>query len=119
MDQVTQTKRYLRWEQWKSTIAACQSSGMTVKSWCKQNNICQQTYYRNLKKHREEIVETLPAPMGAYEKAVSFHKLEVEGSVCNSQARVFLHLPSATLEICDGSSYQTIEAVLLAWKSIC
>lgn len=29
-------------------IAECRSSGMTVKSWCKANGICEQSYYRNL-----------------------------------------------------------------------
>ena len=54
MDQVTKVRKYLKREQWLALISDCQSSGMTVTAWCKQNDICEQTYYRNLKKLWEE-----------------------------------------------------------------
>ena len=54
MDQVTKVRKYLKREQWLVLISDCQSSGMTVTAWCKQNDICEQTYYRNLKTQWEE-----------------------------------------------------------------
>lgn len=53
MDQITKVKKRLKQEQWKALIKECQSSKMTVSSWCKANGICEQTYYRNLKRLRE------------------------------------------------------------------
>ena len=53
MDQITKVKKRLKQEQWKALIKECQSSKMTVSSWCKANDICEQTYYRNLKRLRE------------------------------------------------------------------
>ena len=53
MDQITKVKKRLKQEQWKALIKDCQSSKMTVYSWCKANGICEQTYYRNLKRLRE------------------------------------------------------------------
>ena len=50
MDQVTTVRKHMKCEQWKSIITECRSSGMTVTAWCKANGICEQTYYRNLKK---------------------------------------------------------------------
>ena len=59
MDQVTTVRKHMKCEQWKSIITECRSSGMTVTAWCKANGICEQTYYRNLKKLRTEMLESL------------------------------------------------------------
>ena len=60
MDQITKVKKCLKQEQWKTLIKECQASKMTVSSWCKANDICKQTYYRNLKRLREQLCATLP-----------------------------------------------------------
>ena len=31
---------------WAERVNACRSSGRTVKDWCKERGICEQTYYR-------------------------------------------------------------------------
>lgn len=73
MDQVTAVRKHMKREQWKSVIEECCSSGMTVAAWCKANSICEQTYYRNLKRLRSEMLETLPAPVSVpKEKPVVF-----------------------------------------------
>lgn len=119
MDQVTKVRKYLKREQWKALIKECQSSGMTVTAWCKTNGICEQTYYRNLKFLREELCENLPVPINVPEKPVAFKKLEVATSLSNTQAAVIIRLPQATLEINEGASQQTVQAVLLALQSVC
>ncbi len=121
MDQVTRTRKFLKKEEWKTLILECQSSGMTVASWCATNNVCQQTYYRNLQKLRAELCESFPIPVPAVlpEKPIEFKKLEVLTSIPNIQAAVIIHLPNASLEINNGASQQTVEAVLLALKNIC
>ena len=90
-------------EQWKSIITECRSSGMTVTVWCKANGICEQTYYRNLKKLRKSF----PVPASA-DKPVAFKKLEVHTPAPNTQAAVIIRLNSATVEISEGTSQQTI-----------
>ena len=119
MDQVTKVRKYIKREQWKTLIKECQSSGMTVAAWCKTNGICEQTYYRNLKNLREELCETLPVPIDVPEKPVTFKKLEVTSPLPNTQAAVIIRLPNATLEINEGASQQTVQAVLLALQSVC
>ena len=119
MDQVSKVKRQFRSEEWKKRIAECQSSGMTVKAWCKQNQFCEQTYYKYLKQFRQELCDHLPAPVTHPEKPVVFHKLEVQPPVPGTQAAVIIRLPSATLEVREGTSQQTIQAVLLALQSVC
>ena len=119
MDQVTKVRKHLKREQWKTLIKECQSSGMTVTAWCKTNSICEQTYYRNLKLLREELCENLPVPIDVPEKPVTFKKLEVTSPLPNTQAAVIIRLPNATLEINEGASQQTVQAVLLALQSVC
>ena len=119
MDQVTKVKKYLKREQWKTLIKECQASGMTGTAWCKSNGICEQTYYRNFKLLREELCENLPVPLDVPEKPVPFKKLEVITPLPNTQAAVIIRLPQATLEINEGASQQTVQAVLLALQSIC
>lgn len=119
MDEVTTVKKYLKKEQWKQLISECQSSGMSVRDWCSLNHICEQTYYRNLRKLREEICEQLPVPVEVPEKPVAFKRLEITSPIPNTHAAVIIRLPQATLEIAEGTSQQTIQAVLLALQSVC
>ena len=119
MDQVTKVRKYIKREQWKTLIKECQSSGMTVTAWCSLNGICEQTYYRNLKKLREELCENLPAPVDTPEMPVAFKKLEVMSPLSDTKAAVIIRLPNATLEINEGASQQTVQAVLLALQSVC
>ena len=119
MDQVTKVRKHLKREQWKTLIKDCQSSGMTVTVWCSLNGICEQTYYRNVKKLREEFCDNLPIPVDTPEKPVTFKKLEVMTPLPDTKAAVIIRLPNATLEINEGASQQTVQAVLLALQSVC
>ena len=111
----------VRLQHWKNIISQCQNrpEGQTAKSWLKENGICEQTYYRNLKVLREELCENLPVPINVPEKPVTFKKLEVATPLPSTQAAVIIRLPQATLEINEGASQQTVQAVLLALQSVC
>ena len=119
MDLVSDAKSEFRAQQWTNVIRACQSSGQTVVSWCAENGISIKSYYYWLRKLR---LKTLNVPSISTERPaeppVSFAKLEVQ-SPLNTQAAVIIHLPYATLEVQNGVCQQTVEAVLLALKSLC
>lgn len=119
MDRVAIVKEQVRKEQWKKLISECQASGVSVRSWCETNGICVQTYYRNLRRFREEICESLPIPATEPENPAVFKKLEVQTPAPSLQAAVIIHLSAATIEVRNGTSQQTVEAVLLALKNIC
>lgn len=120
MDQVTKAKVQFRREQWKKIISECQSSGMPVKTWCDQNGFSEQSYYYYLKKIREDELSKLPVPiLTDNPKPAVFKKLEVQTPVPNTQAAVIIRLSGATVEVNEGTSQQTIQAVLLALQSIC
>lgn len=119
MDHVTQTKFYSE-SKWKKIIAECQDSSMPVKIWCDQHGIKEQSYYYYLKKIQEQEIKNLPikVPIVKDEPTI-FKKLEVKTPVPNTQAAVVIYLPSASVEILNGATQQTVEAVLLALKNIC
>ena len=120
MDQVSQVKNQFRMEQWKQRIQECQASGMSVSSWCKQNGFAEQTYYRYLKRFRQQLCESLPVPVVEQEKSmITFSKLEVKAPIPDTKAAVIIRLPNATLEINEGASQQTVQTVLLALQSVC
>ena len=60
MDHVTKVRKYIKREQWKTLIKECQSSRMTVTAWCNLNGICEQTYYKNVKKLRGNYARIFP-----------------------------------------------------------
>lgn len=118
MDEVTLVKTRFRKEQWKKLILECQSSGMKVQDWCATHDVSKHAYYYWLRKIRKDACENLPA-VQEESKPVPFKKLEVTAPVANTAAAVIIHLPSATVEVREGTSRQTVEAVLIALRNIC
>jgi transposase-like protein len=118
MDEVTLVKTRFRKEQWEKLILECQKSGMKVEDWCARHDVTKHAYYYWLRKLREEACENLPK-VPEESKPVPFKKLEVTTPVSNMTAAVIIHLPSATVEVREGTSQQTVEAVLLALRNIC
>lgn len=121
MDQVTNVKVQFRLEQWKKLIAECQSSGMPVRKWCEQQGFREQTYYYYLKRIRQEEINKMPTSLipVVEEKPTVFKKLEVQTPVANAKAAVIIRFGNATIEVNEGTSQQTIQAVLLALQGIC
>ena len=121
MDNVSLVKSRLKLEHWRQLIDECQSSGMQVKQWCIQNNISKDQYYYWLRKVRETTVENLPvnAEMISVKESVTFKPLEVKAPSTGFAPSVTIHLPQATIEVPDGVSKSTVEAVLCALRKTC
>ena len=94
---------------------------MPVRKWCEQNGFREQTYYYYLKRIREKEIEKIPTSLIPVpdEKLTVFKKLEVQSPLPDTKAAVIIRLGSATVEVNEGTSQQTIQAVLLALQSIC
>lgn len=115
MDKITDTKTEFRMKQWTKIIQTCQTSGMTVVCWCSQNNVKIKSYYYWLRRVRAMACETgslVPQKMEQQIVPVSFRQ-------ANASAAVTIHLSSICVDIHDGTSRETIEAVLSALKTIC
>ncbi len=119
MDEITYVKGKFRKEQWEKLITDCQRSGLNVDDWCIQNNISRHAYYYWLRKIRKQACESILPVFHKEEKTVDFAKLEVQTTKNDTHAAVIIHLSYAKLEVIEGASQQTVEAVLLALKNIC
>ena len=64
---VLELKLAARMQEWSARIAECRSSGMSVRSWCKEQGIAIQTYYHWEKRFVTETTQqlSLPAPTQA------------------------------------------------------
>ena len=115
MDKITDAKTEIRLKQWTKIIQTCQASGMTVVGWCSQNNIKIKSYYYWLKR-----VRTLACEAGALvPKKMEQQIVPVSFRQAKTSAGVTIHLSSICVDIHDGTSRETIEAVLSALKTIC
>lgn len=122
MDQVTKIKNQFRAEQWANVIRECQSSGQTVTSWCESHNVGVKAYYYWLRKLRMATIQkSNPNALVevSREEPTVFRKLEVQTPVANTQAAIIIHLNGAAIEVNEGTSQQTIQAVLLALRNVC
>lgn len=117
MDKVTDAKAEFRLKQWTKIIQSCQTSGMTVVAWCSQNNVNTKSYYYWLRKLRVMACETAELPALRDEQPIV--PLEFKQSKPSESAVITVHLPSVSIDIQNGASQATIEAVLAALKSIC
>ena len=64
---ITELKRASMMREWFKRIAECRNSGKSVKSWCNEQGIAIQTYYRWEKRFVEQAAQqlALPAPAQA------------------------------------------------------
>jgi len=93
---------------WAGRIKACRSSGQSVKEWCKENSICEQTYYRWQKK----LFEIAKAQQG-----VCFAEVTPAQVTHTHNVAVTVRLSGAEADICNGADAATVEMVLRILKS--
>ena len=124
MDKIANVKSQLRLQQWAKIIADCQASDMTVVAWCEANNINIKSYYYWLRKVRNHTLEQMPQltenlPVPTEDDPVTFKRLDIQTQVPEAAAAVIIRLPNATVEVNEGTSQQTVQAVLTALQAVC
>ncbi len=115
MDKIADARTEFRLKQWTKIIEACQNSGMTIVSWCSQNNVSIKSYYYWLRKVRALACQTRALASQKEEQQI----VPVSFRQSKPSAAITLHLSSICVEIHDGASRETIEAVLSALKTTC
>lgn len=118
MDQVIETKKHYTAAVWQHRILECRNSGKSVTDWCNENNVGIKSYYYWLRKLRiTELQKNGMMVPVAKTDPVAFKKLEVV-TPPSTQAAVIIHLGQTTVEISNTADIKTVEAVLLALKSL-
>ena len=93
--------------EWAKRVTACRSSGQSVKTWCRENGVSEQTYYKwqrrlyELAQNQQEnrFAEITPQAKNRSDIAVTVQIGDVEMAIHN------------------GADAATVEAVLRAVKS--
>ena len=90
---------------WTERVQACRSSGLPVKTWCAENGIVPNTYFRWQKK----VFDVASTEQGQfYEVPISVHK---------GKAVVSIEINGVTAQVLPGADEETIRSVLLAMQS--
>ena len=93
--------------EWAERVSDCRKSGLSVRAWCQENNICEQTYYR-WQRRLYELAQNQQENRFA----------EVTPQATNrSGIAVTVQLGGVELAIHNGAGVATVEAVLRAVKS--
>ena len=93
---------------WAGRISECRSSGQNVKTWCRENGVCEQTYY----KWQRRLFE-----MAQAQQEVQFTEVTpVHPSRCSNVA-VTVRSAEAEADIHSGADAATVENVLRILKS--
>ena len=116
LDYITKTKCSFRMEEWRKIIADCQNSGLKVDEWCEQNGVSRNSYYYWLRKIREKACQSVSSELLPIENESTFAKLEFHNIQSVSHPAVVLRFGYATIEVMEGTSTETVEAVLSALK---
>ncbi len=93
---------------WAGRISECRNSGQNVKVWCKENGICEQTYYRWQKRLFE---------MAKAQQKIQFAEVTPVQPVRSGNIAVTVRIVGAEADICNGADAATVETVLRILKS--
>ena len=63
MDKTAVDKKKIQLQNWSEIELERQASGLTVKQWCRRENMNPSTYYSHLRKIRENLSEQIPVPV--------------------------------------------------------
>ena len=99
--EIQTVKQQVRIKNWEAEVEACNASGLSVQQWCRQNGISAKTYYYHLRKIREKVCEQIPVSIG---------------ELSENHGGIRITTSGLTAEIADGTSAETIEAVIRAIK---
>ena len=94
--------------EWAGKITACRNSGQPVKTWCKENGVCEQTYYKWLKRL---------VAMTQEQQKVQFAEVTPVQPVHSINVAVTVRISGAEADIHSGADAATVETVLRILKS--
>ena len=103
-------KHRVKLQEWAARIQDCRSSGLSVRAWCRQEEINAATYYRW---ERELLTAADQAPCSAV-PAVTFAGLPApkRGSRNAAERSATLHIGNASLDIYPGCDAEQLRLLL-------
>ena len=93
---------------WADRISSCRNSGLSVKTWCKENGVCEQTYY----KWQKKLFAMAKAQQGLQFAEVT----PIMATSGNCQIAISIHADGIAADIHNGADPTTVESVLRILK---
>ena len=93
---------------WAGRISECRSSGQNVKACCRENGVCEQTYYK-WQRRLFEIAQT--------QQEVQFAEITPTQSVRCGNVAITVRISGVEADIHSGADAVTVETVLRILKS--
>lgn len=94
--------------EWAGRITECRNSGLSVREWCNEHNICTQTYYR----WQKRLFELAKA-----QQEVQFAEVTPVQHSHYGNVAVTVRIAGTEADIHSGADAATVEAVLRILKS--
>lgn len=92
---------------WAERIAACRSSALSVRAWCRENQLSEKTYY-----YWQQRLYKLAAQHGPIFAEIASADVRPKPSVA-----VTVHIGNGEVEIYNGAEPGIIQAIIAALKS--
>ena len=92
---------------WAGRISECRSSGQKVKVWCKENGVCEQTYYK-WQRRLFEMTQT--------QQDIQFAEVTPAQPVRCGNVAVTVRIAGTEADIHSGADVATVETVLRILK---
>ena len=93
---------------WAGRISECRNSGQNVKAWCRENGVCEQTYYKSQRRLFE---------MAQAQQEIQFAEVTPVQPVRTGSVAVTVRIAGAEADIHSGADAATVETVLRILKS--
>ena len=112
MDEITTVKNQVKFAGWISMVEGCQNSGLSIRTWCKENNVCYKTYLYRLRRLRQMFLQE-----HSKEITPEITPLSIVQTPTVESKDITLQLDGISIVIPKGTDEDSITTVLRAVKS--
>ena len=95
---------------WAARISECRNSGLSVRTWCKENGVGEQTYYKWQRRvfalakaqHESQFAEVTPTMtnLGARQPAITIHGAGIAADIHNGADPATVEAVFHILKLC-------------------
>ena len=103
---VSTAKHQAQLSEWRARVAACRSSGKSVRAWCAEQNIGLKTYYR----WEREILQ-ITGKSFADASAPVFAELSAPSNVPEKSVVATVRIGAASLDVYSGADTEIVTAL--------
>lgn len=123
MDAVKQKSREVKLKQWTEIVTACRNSGITIRSWCRENGVNEKQYHYWQRKLREMALANIENPAPIVSSSTSIQKFAKVDNIVSSpggkRPHTAIDIGGVKVEVYADANPDVIEASLKAVLAVC